>query len=189
MAVYRAATFADNTIKTYNVHRRAYLEFCAKMGIPPVPVSAPVVAQYAAFLARRLKPSSVKQYLNIVRLMHLECNEPNPCADSWYLKSTLRGIERLKGCEVSRKHPISPEMLIAIRSVLSLSQAYDAMFWAVCLVLFFGTFRRSNLLPATKDKFDQLSSSQGMPLCILRVVLLNYVYHGLRPFSARKGSL
>lgn len=44
--MYRAETyFEDNTIKTYNVHRRTCVEVSAKIGIPPVPVPAPVVAQ------------------------------------------------------------------------------------------------------------------------------------------------
>ena len=83
-----------------------------------MPASDVTVARYAAFLARRLKPSSVKQYLNIIRLLHLECNLDNPCADSWYLKTTIKGTEKVKGTEVIRKLPMKPELLLQIKEKL-----------------------------------------------------------------------
>ena len=80
MALNRGAAFSDNTKKTYEPHLRSYIAFCEQSGIVPVPASDVTVAKYAAFLAQR--PSSVKQYLNIIRLLHLECNLDNLCADS-----------------------------------------------------------------------------------------------------------
>ncbi|KAK7089168.1 hypothetical protein V1264_024786 [Littorina saxatilis] len=52
------------------------------MDIMPVPVNEQTVAQYAAYLARRLKPSSIKQYINIIRILHLESGLPHPFKDS-----------------------------------------------------------------------------------------------------------
>ena len=124
------------------------------MEIQPVPVSQTVVCQYSAYLARRLKPSSVRQYLNVIRLLHLESGYDNPCVDNWMLKSTLKGMERTLGSDVTRKEPINPEMLISIKKHLKLHELKDAMFWAVCLVLFFGTFRKSNLMPNSKGEFS-----------------------------------
>ncbi len=163
-------------MKTYNVHRRTYLDFCAKVDIPPVPLSPQGVALYAAFLARKLKPTSVRQYLNIVRLMHVECNLPNPCADNWMLKSTIRGIERVKGAPINRKVPIDPNLLLDIHQCLNLQDPFDAMFWAACLVMFFGTFRRSNLLPDSIKGFNpakQFSRSdfKVLPSGFLEVVV------------------
>ena len=153
MANYRAATFEDSTKKTYASHRNAYYAFCRDMNLPPVPASEKTLALYAAYLARRLKSSSVKQYLNIVRIMHLECGLANPAKDSWYLKTTLKGIERVNGACVVRKTPITPEMLLRIKERLDCHSVDDLVFWAACLVRFFHLFRKSNLFAST-GSFD-----------------------------------
>lgn len=152
VAFYRGHTFADNTKKAYNTHLRIYLSFCERLNILPVPVSDNTIAMYAAFLAKTRKPATVKQYLNIVRLLHIEAGLPHPYQDSWVVKSTLRGIDRVKGCEVNRKTPMTPELLLTIKSKLSTSSA-DCVFWAASLVLFFGLLRKSNLFPDSKP-FD-----------------------------------
>ena len=118
-----------------------------------MPASKEFVAEYAAYLARRLKPSSVKQYLNVVRLIHDEVNCDNPCADNWILKSTLIGINRLKGSPVMRKAPVTPQLLMEMYKHLDLTQLVNVMFWAGAMVMFFGTFRKSNLFPVSRDKF------------------------------------
>ena len=146
MAAYRAAAYSENTKKTYRAQLNAYYKFCEEMQICPVPVNDSIVTEYAAYLARRLRPSSVKQYLNVIRLVHLECNFDNPCKDSWLVKTTLAGIDRTLGNPVHRKEPVTPTLLLLIRRHL-LNDVFDIMFWAASMVLFFGTFRKSNLMP------------------------------------------
>ena len=154
VASYRSLAFAESTKKTYKSHLNSYLDFCDKMDILPVPASEETIASYAAFLARRLKPTSVRQYLNIVRVMHLECGESHPYKDSWLVKSTLKGIERAKGCEPNRKTPILPQTLFVIKDKLDFSLANDVIFWAACIVMFFGLLRKSNLFQENGD-FDE----------------------------------
>jgi len=137
LATYRASAFAMNTKKTYATHLRNYLNFCEKLKLTPAPVTEHVVALYATYLARTLKPSSVRQYLNIVRLVHLESGFQHPYKDSWMVTSTLRGIDRTKGCEVSRKKPITAHVLLQMRIKLNLQATEDILFWAACLVMFF----------------------------------------------------
>ena len=134
------------------------------MDIVPVPASEQTIAQYAAYLARRLKPSSVKQYLNIIRILHLECGHPHPFKDSWYVKTTLTGIEKAKGCVVHRKTPVTPDILLLIKRGLNLSCVEDCVFWAACLVLFFGLLRKSNLF---QDNGDFDASKQLTRDCFL----------------------
>ena len=85
--------------------------------MPPVPANEKTIAMYAAYLARRLRPASVRQYLNIVRAMHLEAGLSNPLKDSWFTSSTLKGIDRVKGTAVNRKNPITPDILLRIKKV------------------------------------------------------------------------
>ena len=68
--MYRGQAFSADTEKTYRTHVRSYITFCDQLNILPVPVSDVAVAKYAAYLARRLKPSSVKQFLNIISTVH-----------------------------------------------------------------------------------------------------------------------
>lgn len=153
VANFRAQTFAINTKKCYESHLRSYLQFCETLKVTPVPATDDVLSMYAAFLARRLRPASIRQYLNVIRLLHLEANLPNPCLNNWILSTTLKGIDREKGCPVNRKAPISPEMLLTIKSKLALTTSReDAIFWAACLLMFYGLFRKSNLYP--RGKFD-----------------------------------
>ena len=126
-------------------HLNSYLQFCELMDIVPAPASEKTVVQYSAYLPRRLKPSSVKQYLNIIRILHLECGEPHPYQDSWRANSTLKGIEKCKGCAPERKTPTSPEVLLITHRGLHMSCVNACVFWAACLVLFFGLLRKLHI--------------------------------------------
>ncbi|KAK7501458.1 hypothetical protein BaRGS_00007262, partial [Batillaria attramentaria] len=176
VAMFRGCMFAMNTAKTYRTHLATFLDFCNKLCIPPVPVSESTVARYAAFLARKLKPASVRQYLNVVRILHLESGLDNPCKDSRLVKSTLKGIEREKGCEIVRKTPITPPLLMEIRSKLSLQTRNDCVLGAACLLMFFGLLRKSNLFAngaefcgekqLTRDCFQAGRASQFLSVVV-----------------------
>lgn len=154
LSLYREQTFAESTKKSYDTHRRSYIDFCLRLGYQPVPVTKLNLARYAVFLARRLKPQSISKYLNIVRLLHIEADLPNPLQDNWLLKSLLTGIKRAKGCKVNKKLPITPQLLLRIKRQLDFKNPLDVVFWAICLTAFFTFLRKSNLLPATTTSFD-----------------------------------
>ena len=148
-----AVTRGWNGYRNRSQHRKLTLE---KKILPPLPqrfepatfqsrVRPLSYPRYAAFLARRLKPSSVKQYLNIIRRLHLECNLDNPCADSWYLKTTIKGIEKVKGTEVIRKLPMTPELLLQIKEKLTFSKTTDCVLCAACMVMFHGLLWKSEM--------------------------------------------
>lgn len=153
---YRAQCWAPSTRRAYGVHRRTYLAFCNSIGMPPVPATTNLLCMYAAFLARKLCFKSIKQYLNIVRILHLEWDLPSPLVDNFHLHSTLQGIKRHKGDATRRKAPMTPQMLLVLQSRLDLSKAEDAAIWAAALVMFFSLLRRSNVLPSSPSSFDTL---------------------------------
>ena len=159
---YRFHTFAVNTKATYRTHRTSYLRFCSRMGYPPLPAQSAHLCQYAAFLARSLKPSSIPGYLNIIGVLHKEFNLPNPLKDNCPLQSLLTGIRRVNGEPPSQKLPITPDLLLQIHSQLNLRSSIDASFWAICLVSFYGMLRKSHLLvksPGSLDSSQQLLRS------------------------------
>ena len=151
---YRAQLFADSTKITYEKHRDTYLRFCYYMGYPPAPVDQSHLLQYAAFLARSLKPSSIRGYLNIIGILHKEFGFPNPLLDNWPLKSLLTGKNRALGSPPNQKEPITPAILLRLHSCPNFTSSFDASFWAICLVAFFGMFRKSHLLPKLASNFN-----------------------------------
>ena len=155
VASYRASTYSDNTKKSYSTHMKKYFKFCESLGRQPVPASPEHIAQYAAYLARSMKPSSVRQYLNIIRILHLESSLPNPMKDCWYVKSTLVGIDRVLGDPVQRRTPVTPELLLKMYCHLDPhANVQDSMFWAAAVLMFFGILRKSNLMPETVKSFE-----------------------------------
>jgi hypothetical protein len=86
--------------------------------------------------------------------MHLEAGLENPLADNWGLSSIMKGIKRVKGMEVQRKLPITPNILLRVYNVLDFTKLTDIVFWAACLVGFFGFLRKSNLFPPSAGGHD-----------------------------------
>ena len=154
MAKLRLLTFSESTRRTYSSQLSLFLQFCTYLNISPVPISPTDLCRYVAFLAGRLSYSSVRQYLNVVRLLHIEAGHHNPLADNWVLSSVLKGLRRHKGDSTTQKLPITREILGSIWHVLNFSRPFDISFWAACLVGFFSFFRKSNLLVPSLDKFD-----------------------------------
>ena len=60
---YRSHTFSEYTKHTYKSYIDSYTRFCLLMNIPAVPASTHNIGMYAGFLARSMKPSSVRQYV------------------------------------------------------------------------------------------------------------------------------
>ena len=147
-------TFAESTQRTYQSHRQAYLAFCSYMGYSPVPASTGILCRYAAVLARTHKYSSIKQYINIIRHLHLEWDLPNPLQNNYHLDAVLKGIRRALGDGVARKEPITPDILLDILSYLDLNSPDHANVWAASLCMFFGMLRRSNVLSTSKTSFE-----------------------------------
>ncbi|MES9882073.1 MAG: hypothetical protein ABW185_14455, partial [Sedimenticola sp.] len=111
---YRGNTFAASTAKTYHTQLTCYLNFCSEMGIVPVPLAQINLGRYIAFLSRKLCFTSIRQYLNVVRLVHIEAGHQNPLADNWYATSVLKGVRRVKGTATKQKLPITITVLKAI---------------------------------------------------------------------------
>jgi hypothetical protein len=102
-----------------------------------------------------MKPNSVRQYINIVRILHLESGFAHPFEQSWFVKTTLRGIDRDLSREVTRKAPVTPDILLAIKRQLNLSLPTDDVFWAACLVMFYGLLRKSNIFLDNSKKSEK----------------------------------
>ena len=139
-------TYSPNTTLAYSTHRRSYLAFCSVLGIPPVPADPVGLCLYAAILARTLKYTSIKQYMNIFRILHLEWGLPNPLANNYQLSCVLRGIRRHIGDRPHRKTPLTPQLLLQFLTCLDLSGLADCALWAAMLLAFYGLLQIGSML-------------------------------------------
>ena len=97
VVTYLQQAYVPSTQRTYQIHKESYLAFCSVMGYEPVPATTMVLCRHAFFLARSPKFSSKKQYLNIIRLLHLKWQLPNPMHNNYQLICVLPGIRHSIG--------------------------------------------------------------------------------------------
>ena len=145
---YRQAAYADSTKSSNRSQLKSYLNFCSCRMYEPVPISPQNVLRYIIYLAKTHRPCSVRQYLNVIRLLHLESGLANPLENNWAVKMLLSGIKRIKGDFVNKKLPITKCILQNMYSVLDLSVSQNCTFWAASLIAFYGMLRKSSLFPS-----------------------------------------
>ena len=75
--------FARSTRLTYASQRKLYFHVCNLSDICPVRLSQDDACRYIAFLSQRLAYNSIKQYINVVRILHLEAGLINPFHNCW----------------------------------------------------------------------------------------------------------
>jgi hypothetical protein len=144
---YKRLTFADSIRSAYSCQMKKYLNFCELYGWQPVPANTDMLCMYAVYLSHTLCPSSIKQYLNVIRILHLQNDLENPLQDNFHLAAVLKGISRHKGQIVHQKLPITIGILSSFVKVLNLQNSQDLTFWAACLVAFYGMLRKSSMFP------------------------------------------
>ena len=149
----RGHVYAGSTSKTYSTYLSSYYNFCHLFNINPVPVTQQDLARYVAHLSYRLKYSSIINYLTVVRLIHLEAGHDNPLS-TYYIGTLQKGVRRLLGDARCPKLPITPDILLGIRSLIPFTSTFHVAFWAACLVAFYSFFRKSNLLPQSMGSFS-----------------------------------
>ena len=153
VARYKGLMLAVSTQRAYRYQLKSFLTFCTDFGYSPVPASDSTLCRYVAFLGKTLKYNSVRPYLSAIRILHLECNLPNPVLHNWALGTVLKGMRRDKGSTVTAKLAMTPKLLLSLRSLLVLSDPFDTSFWAASLTMFFGLLRKSNVFPPSASGF------------------------------------
>jgi hypothetical protein len=137
---FKRSSYALSTQKSYRSQLKKYLQFCLDFNCVALPVSQNTLICYVAFLARQLSPTSIPQYLNVIRLLHEEAGLGNPLTDNFELAMVKRGIRREKGVPPKQKMPITLDILKKMHPFLDLSSPCDLAFWAAALIAFFVFF-------------------------------------------------
>jgi hypothetical protein len=118
--VFKQSAFTTSSQKTYRSQMKCFLQFCLDYKCVPVPCSQETLVCYTAFLSKKMLPGSIANYLNAVRIIHVESGHPNPLSDNYELSMLKRGIARIKGVPPKQKQPITLEILLKVRSSVNL---------------------------------------------------------------------
>jgi hypothetical protein len=106
---------AHSTQWSYGAYVRYYLDFCSKFNLRALDPEELTVCLYVTQLASTCSYRTIKQYLNGVRVLHLEAGLTNPLPSFFNLERTLRGIKRVKGdVRLNRKLAVTPDILARI---------------------------------------------------------------------------
>ena len=95
--IYKQSAFAVSSQKTYRCQLKCFLQFCLDYHCMPLPCEQETLICYTAFLAKKMLPGTIANYLNVVRIMHMEAGYANPLGEKYELTMLKRGISRVKG--------------------------------------------------------------------------------------------
>lgn len=156
---YVSASLASSTKKAY---ASDLSHFLANGGA--VPSSSEVIAQYLAIHGESLSPFTLARRLVSIGKAHEANGWENP-TDSELVRSVLRGIRRVHGCEQRRVDPIVREDILAVADSTP-NTVKGARDRALILVGFASAMRRSELVAL--NVADVRFVSEGMVLRLRR---------------------
>ena len=113
-----------------------------------MPADEETLIQDAAFPARSIKHSSIKNYLAAVRHLHIRNGFEFNLKKCPRLQLVCRGIKRSQGCSTRTRLPITENHLKLFFCFLAVPQTsrFDSkMIWAAMTLAFFGFLRLSDL--------------------------------------------
>ena len=119
------------------------------------PVKEHTVCLYAQFLAYIFHSAkSVHNYIAGVRKMHMLSRVVPPSLTDIEIQITFLGLNKTLISPIKQAQPLMPDIMLDMATFLDFSTRANLVFWGVIVVGFFTFFRKSNLLPDTKDSFD-----------------------------------
>ena len=113
------------------------------------------------------RPSSIKVYISAVWSLHVDQGFPNPLENCLSLQRVVRGIKRSQGSlPANPRLPISSNISRIIYSALDLNSFDDHMFWAACLLAYFGFLRSAEFTIPSLSAFNH---SRHLSVCDIAV--------------------
>jgi len=142
---------AESTKRTYSSGEKSFIEFLSlyrPLNTQKFPTDEDTLIQYAAYLAKSVKHSTIKGYLAAVRHLHVRHGFDLNLPKFLRLQLVCRGIKRSQGTSIRTRLPITLSHLRFFNSLLCIqySTNYDSlMVWAAMSIAFFGFMRLGEL--------------------------------------------
>ena len=104
-----------------------------------LPASEGTLIYFSSYLARKVKRSTIKLYLVVIRNLRILCGYGNPLLHKLLLKKVLRGILHYQGHTCVLRQPVTPRVLLTIHPILLswLNEQDFSMIWAAFTSAFF----------------------------------------------------
>lgn len=154
-SVREKQAYASGTLRNLELQWSCYKNFCAFYGLQLLPAMEETLVLFIKFLELNVKsPKTVYNYLLGVKVKHHWLGYEVKAFSSIRVKHMLRAVIKMSTHIVKQAQPVTPQILVEIKSVLNLKQPNDATFWAACVLSFMLMLRKSNLVPDTLGSFD-----------------------------------
>jgi site-specific recombinase XerD len=147
------------TRRAYQSDARHFSAWCAPHELEPVPASIDTVAAYLAALAESgLKASTITRRCAAITYMHRMAGY-DPPTSSEAIKAVLSGIRRSVGMAVTRKAPVTADVIRSLIGVMG-EDLHALRDRALLLLGFAGALRRSELVAL--DVADLEETAEGL---------------------------
>lgn len=151
--------FSSGTVKNLLSHWKSFLTFCKYFRLATVPATPNTIASFVQFMARTCHSFTyLRSLVSSIKLLH-QCYgidfEPTKFLQ---VKTALSGLHRSICVPPAPKLPITPEILLRLKSVINFDNQLHLNCWTIFLVAFFSFLRKSNLIP---DSGKQVANNSG----------------------------
>lgn len=139
--------FASGSYKNLIVQWRSFLSFCNHYSLDWQASCPRLISWYAIFLSGSMRSQlTVANYLRGVKSLFVLLERDVSHFDSIMVRMTLKGLSRVFPHCPRRALPLTPSILIRIRSHLDFNVTDHVVFWSMLLLGFFTMARKSNLM-------------------------------------------
>jgi len=153
-----SCAWTEGTLETYASGLLSWHVFCDSKHIPEVqraPASSVLITSFLATLAGLFSNKTLHNYVHGVRAWHILHGTPWAINEE-ELKTMLKATEKLTPGSSKRKkrHPFTPDFIIAIKHNLALDTPLDAAVFACLTTCFYAAARLGEFTVRRLDAFD-----------------------------------
>ena len=165
---YIIGSLAKSTLVAYAADLKIFRLWCEDRGVPYLPASPAMVANFLAAQASLnnppLKVSTIQRRVAAIRYAHFMAEQEVLPTDSFVVKKTIKGIMRQKLTAPDQKSPATNDLIHLMADVIDTTNLVGIRDRALLLLGFAGAFRRSELVSLRIS--DLKIHEQGMDVFI-----------------------